>query len=332
MGAAGLALAGGDFYGSPWAWGEAPPDLGRIAYQLGWVKNFQFAGEYIADYRKYFQRFGLQVDLWAGGPTLSPVSMIMAGKALIGDTTPENVANANARGATLKIIGADYQRNLSGIISMAKTPLVTPQDLIGKKIGLQVNNVVNWHTFLKVNKMDPASIHVVPVQFDLSPLITGEVAGFFGEIDDDAVQLKTKGYDVHMLLFADYGFKMMNAVYIVRADALTDKLKRAQLVAFMKGASLGWQDAIDDPALAAKLTVEVYGQGNGLDLKGQEASSLATNDFMVSADTKAHGLFWMSPTLIAETIETLQAGGVKSSPDMFTNEILEEAYRGKPSA
>ncbi len=56
---------------------------------------------------------------------------------------------------------------------------------------------------------------------------------------------------------------------------------------------------------------------------------MATNEFIVDADTAAHGLFDESD-LHFETITTLAAAaGVKATPDMFTNEIIEEAYEGK---
>jgi ABC-type nitrate/sulfonate/bicarbonate transport system substrate-binding protein len=305
------------------------PSLGKIAYQLSWLKNFQFGGEYIAEQRGYYQRFGLEVELLAGGPSAIVDPMVVSGRVLVGQSHPETMANVVAKGGALKCIGANYQTNVNCIMSLAKSPLVKPADLVGKRIGLQTGNLLVWHVFLKLNKLDPASIHVVPVQFDFSPLITGEVDGFFGYANDDAVQLIAKGIDIHCLLFADYGYRMFTATYAVAADSLTDKVRRAQLVAFMKGEILGWQDAIKDPALAAHLTVDVYGAGNGLDFKSQEMSCVATNRYMANADTQQHGLFWMTPAAVQETIAACAASGITAAPDMFTNEILEEAYGGK---
>jgi ABC-type nitrate/sulfonate/bicarbonate transport system substrate-binding protein len=283
----------------------------------------------VADYRKYYQQCGVVADLIAGGPTINVEPIVVAGKALIGQSMPDFMANAIKRGAALKCIGATYQRNVSGIMAPAHAPLKTPQDMIGKKIGMQTKNLVIWNAFLKLNQIKPESVKTVPVQFDFTPLISGEVDGFFGQVTDDATQLKAKGFDVYCLLFSDFGYKMLAETYMVATDSLTDKTKRAQIVAFMKGDVLGWQDAIKDPALGARLTVDIYGKGNGLDFKAQEASCIVTNDFIVSADTKAHGLFWMSPKSIDETCTTLAAAGVKATPDMFTNEILEEVYQGR---
>jgi ABC-type nitrate/sulfonate/bicarbonate transport system substrate-binding protein len=309
---------------------EAPTTLGRIAYQLSWIKNFQFAGDYIADNKSYYQKFGLEgVDLLAGGPGIIVDPIVVSGKALIGQSAPDFMANAIAHGADLKCVGAGYQRGVDCIISLTKTPLVTPRDMIGKRIGIQIINIVIWHAFLKLNNIAPASITTVPVQFDFTPLLSGEVDGFFGETTDDVTDLQAQGHAVHPLLFTDFGYKMFSATYSVRTDSLSDKTKRAQLVAFMKASALGWNDAIKDPALGAKLTVDVYGNGNGLNPEIEEKSCLAVNPFMTNADTAAHGLFWMSPASVAETITTLAAAGVKATPDMFTNEILEEAYGRK---
>ena len=307
------------------------PSLGRIAYQLSWIKNFQFVGEYIADSRGYFRKFGLEVDLLAGGPGVIVDPMVISGKALVGQSAPDFMTNAISKGASLRCIGTNYQKNNCCIASMAKTPLRTPQEMIGKKIGVQTINLVIWHAFLKLNKIAPGSITLIPVQFDFSPLISGEVDGFFGQVNDDVVHLKMRGYDVHCLLLADFGYQMFNGTYSVLSDSLTDKTKRAQLVAFMKGEVLGWQDAVKDTALGARLTTEVYGKGNGLDPKTEEASCVATNDFMVNADTQQHGLFWMTPSAVEKTIASLEAGGIAATPDLFTNEILEEVYQGKSS-
>jgi ABC-type nitrate/sulfonate/bicarbonate transport system substrate-binding protein len=326
MGATGAGVAlGGAF--APWARADGG-SLGRMTYQLAWIKNFQFAGEYVADYRKYFQEFGLEVDLLSGGPSVFVEATIMSGKALVGQSMPDLFVNANAKGATLKCIASAYATNVGAIISLAKTPMKTPQEMIGKRIGMQITNLVLWHSFLKINKVDPRSLTTVPVQFDFTPLITGEVDGFFGFIVDDAVQLVNKGVDIYCLRYSDFGYNSVSATYEVAAASLTDRTKRAQLVAFMKGSLLGWRDVIRDPAMATGLTVDVYGKGNGLDRKGQAASIAVSNDLMVNAETRKHGLFWMSPEIVDDTIASLAAGGVMATRDMFTNEILEEAYEG----
>lgn len=303
---------------------------GEMAYQLSWIKNFQFAGEYIADSEKYYEDAGLKVDLLAGGPSIAVDAVAESGKALVTQSSPDFTANAVAAGADLKIIGASYQRSPFSIISM-KNPIRTPADLAGKKIGIQAVNQVAWDAFLKINNIDPSTITQVPVQHDLTPLVSGEVDGFWGYSNDDAVQLREQGNDITVMMLADFGYSLPTGTYTVRADTLTDPDKRAKVVAFMKADIRGWQDAIANPEQGAKLAVDVYGKDNGLNLDGQTASCVASNDLMVTDETRANGLFTMSPALRAESLKTLAAGGITASEDLFDMSILDEIYATGPT-
>jgi ABC-type nitrate/sulfonate/bicarbonate transport system substrate-binding protein len=309
----------------------APKDLGKIAYQLGWIKNFQFDGDYIADNKGYYKAAGIEVDLVAGGPNVSVDPVIVSGKALVGNSSPDFTASAVAQGASLKIIGAQYQKSPFAMISRAEKPINTPQDMIGKTVGIQTVNATLWHAFLKLNKMESANIKTVPVTFDFTPLFNGGIDGFFGYSTDDVIHMRSLGHNVTYFLFADYGYKLFTSTYTVARSSLTDPTKRAQIVAFMKGDIKGWQDAVADPALGAQLTVDVYGKGNGLNAAEQTESAKATNDLIVNDVTKQHGLFWMSPETINDTVSSLAASGIKASPDLFTTEILQEVFKGGTS-
>ena len=45
-------------------------DLGTLSYQLMWIKNTEFAGQYVADTNGYYEGFD-KVELIAGGPTVT---------------------------------------------------------------------------------------------------------------------------------------------------------------------------------------------------------------------------------------------------------------------
>jgi hypothetical protein len=97
-------------------------------------------------------------------------------------------------------------------------------------------------------------------------------------------------------------------------------------VAFLAGEIQGWTKATQDPKLGAQLVVDDYGKSDGYTLQGEILASEATNAMSVSADTKAHGLLYMSETGIASTIKTLGPTGVKASANMSDTSILAAAY------
>jgi ABC-type nitrate/sulfonate/bicarbonate transport system substrate-binding protein len=305
------------------------PSVGKVAYQLSWIENFQFAGEYIADTKGYYTAQGVDIALLPGGPSTTVDPIVVAGTALVGNGSPDSMASDNAQGAGLVTIGAQYQKSPFCIISRTSDPIKTPQDMAGKKIGIQSANDTLWNAFLTLSGVSASSFTKVPVQFDVSVLSAGTVDGFFGYSNDDVIHLQSLGVDVTNFLLADYGYKLFTSTYVVKASTLADTQKRAALVAFMKADIHGWQDAVADPVLDAQLTVTKYGKSLGLVQKEQQDSCTATNALMVNADTQAHGLFWMTDEAISATINTLKASGITATPAMFTNEILQEVYQGK---
>jgi ABC-type nitrate/sulfonate/bicarbonate transport system substrate-binding protein len=306
--------------------------LGSIAYQLSWLKNIQFAGSYFADSNGYYKDEGFKnVTLVAGGPNVTVEPQIVAGKQLIGNSSPDFVAAARKEGAPLVIIGAQYQKNPFAIMSMAKTPIRTPQEMIGKRIGVATTNTVIWEAFLKVNKISTSKVTAVPVQFDPIPLTQGDVDGWMSFYIDEPNILRSQGFDVTTFLFDDFNYPLFGQVYVVREDSLKDH--RDQLVAFMRAEIRGWQDALKDPAEGARLAVNVYGKSLGLDLAEQTLEIKDQNALLVSLYTKQKGLLSMSPAKIAQSIKTIAAGGTTGvkAKELFTDEILVDAYGGKTS-
>src|SRR5581483_7545402 len=171
--------------------------------RLAWIKNVEFAGEYLADANGYYKAEGFAgVNLITGGPTATPAETdVVTGKAFAGLTSPDRVGAAIQQGAKIKIIATQYQKNPFAITSMAKSPIKTAQDLIGKKIGVQATNEAIWSAFLKANNIDPKKITKVPVQFDPLPLTTGTVDGWMSYVTNEPNELTLKGFKVDTFLF-----------------------------------------------------------------------------------------------------------------------------------
>jgi ABC-type nitrate/sulfonate/bicarbonate transport system substrate-binding protein len=306
--------------------------IGSGSIRFSWIKNVEFAGSYIADNKGYYKAEGFsEFTLIGGGPTATPAETdVLTGKAMVGISAPDTTAAAILKGGTLKIIGAQYQKNPFAIMSMSKTPIKSAQDMIGKKIGVQATNEAIWAAFLKANKIDPKSITKVPVQFDPLPLTTGTVDGWMSFVTNEPNALKLKGFETTHFLFADQNYPLVSETYVV-ADK-TIKERRAALKAFLRAEIKGWKDSIADPALGAKLTVEIYGKGLGLTLEEQTLESKDGNALIYTEETKKNGLFTMTPELIAANIKTLELAGHKvTAEQIFDFSLLEEVYKEDPS-
>jgi ABC-type nitrate/sulfonate/bicarbonate transport system substrate-binding protein len=308
------------------ATGGAPASLGSMSLQLGWIPGAGYSGSFIADSKGYYSGQGVKVTILPGGPSVSGMPLLISNKVQVAFSDPETVSAAIAQGGDVKIIGAGYQINPACIMSLAAKPITTPADLKGKTIGVGASDDAEWAAFLKVNNIDKSELTTVPAGFDTSPLAAGQWDGYLAYLNNEVPQFAAKGIKTAVLRFADYGMPSFNDVYAVTSASLNDATARKQLVAFMAGEIQGWNVALTDPKLGAELVVDVYGKSDGYTLNGELLASEATNAITVSADTKAHGLMYMSPAGIAGTIKTLALTGVTASESMFDTSILAEAY------
>jgi ABC-type nitrate/sulfonate/bicarbonate transport system substrate-binding protein len=309
--------------------GAGSSGSGKVALQFVFIKNVQFAGSYFADAKGYWKQRGLEVELLPGGPNLTVEPVVESERALVGITHTAQAVKAILNGADLKIIGAGFQKNPFVLISRAAKPIKTPQQLAGKKIGVQALDLPVFTAFLKASNVDKSTFTVVPLQSDPTPLVTGELDGIMGFYSNEPNFLRIKGVEPYTMLLDDFGYPLMEECYIVKQSSLDDATKRKQVVALMQGESLGWTDALADPQAAATLAVTRYGKDLKLDMNQQVMAMKSELDVVQTADTQQHGLFWMSDELIQGTINSLKLGGVEARADMFTRDILGEVYQGK---
>jgi len=338
VGAAGVALAacGGGGSGSAPASGAAsaaPGQYGTLALQLSWIKNIEFAGEFFADSKGYYKAAGFEsVDL-VTGPVDSADALVLAKNVDVGLSAPDATARfITEQGAPLKIIGSTFQKNPFCILSMEEgNPIRTPQDLIGKRVGIQAGtNQQIFAGFLKANGIDPAQVQQVVVQYEPTPLTEKSVDGFMAYTTNEPFIIKADGFTPVTLSFADNGLPLTAETFTVLQETIEND--REKLKAFLKAEIQGWNDAVADPAGSAALAVNTYGKDLGLDIPGQTEQAQAQNELVVSADTKANGLFTLTPALQSEIITALgQIGITTTAEELFDLTLLDEVYKADPS-
>jgi ABC-type nitrate/sulfonate/bicarbonate transport system substrate-binding protein len=303
----------------------------KMGYQLSWLKTVEFAGSYEADSMGYYTANGLDLSLLAGGPNTAVEPVVTQGKALIGTSGLDSTAEAIGKGSPLKVVACLFQKNPFCVVSKATTNIVTPADLLGKKIGVAASNLPAWNAFVKLNKLDTSKITIVPVQFDPTPVSAGQVDGQVVFIDNEVIQLQEKGLKTATLLFEDFNYHLGTDGYIVRADSLTDSKKRAAIVAFLRAEIKGWEYALANPAASTTLTTTKYGKDTGLDYPQQLGEMNAQTPLILTDYTKAHGITAFDSTFTATWLATLAASGITASDSMFDLTILPEVFEGKSS-
>ncbi|MEU5759205.1 ABC transporter substrate-binding protein [Nocardia sp. NPDC047648] len=330
-GAGALAACGGNSGGSSNGTTEDGSKYGSVAVQLSWLKNIEFAGEYFADSKGYFKEAGFgSVDLVAGGAASTSVEAgLDTGKVWLGLSAPQTTAPAILEGLPAKIVATTYQKNPFAIVSAAAKPLESPQDMKGRKIGVQDTNQLIFNALLTANGLKPGDVTVVPAQYDPTPLANGEVDGWVSYVTNEPITLAAKGFQNTHFLFADFDLPLVAETLTV-AQSTIDK-ERDKLKAFLAAEIKGWKDAVADPAESARLAVEVYGKDQKLDPAEQTKEASAQNELVVSADTAANGLLSMTDALIEQNIAALRAAKIDiKAAQLFDLSVLREVYAENP--
>lgn len=296
-----------------------------LTVQLVWLKNVQFGGSYIADKNGYYDRFGVKPNLLAGGPNTVVEPIVVSGKALVGISNPDSVASAVAKGADLEIVAATYLKSPFMVMSLLDTPITSPQEMLGKKIGVPAASTQLWHSFLKANKIDPAQLTTVPVQFDVTPLANKQVDGYLGFITDEPIILEQKGVKTHVMPFEDFNYHLFGDCYVVKKGALEDSAKRRTILGFLKAERKGWQRAVRDPDLAAQLAVDLSGKSLSLALQQQKLESKAQAALVQPPGTSAAGVLIATDALVQRNLDTLNLNpAVPAKKDLFNTALVKE--------
>lgn len=307
----------------------------NVKVQLLWIKNTQFAGLYAADRQGFLKAENLTQELLPGGPQVNAIQSVAGGAAPIGLIGSSHaIIQARSNGIPVKAIAAQYQTGPFGIISLASKPIRSIGDAIGKKIGLQAGARPTFGQILAVNNISPDKITVVPVGIDPTPLVAGQVDGYWGVATGQVLDLKSKGIDTVMLLASDAGLSYYGNVVFVLDSVLSQQ--EDLVVRWLRAAIRGWQYAIEPAHIdeLAKYTVDRSPELK-LNLTVEAAQCAAQVPFVTSALTKAKGLMWLDPNEFGKQIDvnlkSAQITNRVTIDEVVTTRILEKAYGGKTS-
>ncbi|GIG55232.1 ABC transporter substrate-binding protein [Demequina activiva] len=310
---------------------EAMESFGELTVQLSWIKNEEFAGEFFADSKGYYTEAGFETVNLIPGPSTG-VAELVSGQVDVALSDAVSIGSGiGNEGAPLKIIGATYQKNPFTVLSLADGgDIATPEDMIGKRIGVQDSNTALFMALLAANGISEDDLEIVPVQYDPAPLISGEVDGFIAYLTNESLTVAAEGYETTNLPFADNGLPFVAETFTVTDDAIAND--REMLKAFLVAEIKGWTDAVLDPAEGSRLAVEEYGVDLGLNPEvSLQGSITQSEELVVSDETAENGLFTISEALQTETIASLEGAGISVAADqLFDMSLLAEVYEEYP--
>lgn len=294
----------------------------KLRITLGWINNVEFGGYFLADSRGYYKDEGLDIEFLTGGANApSPAQSLAAGNADIGlAPSMADTIVAAQKGSDIKIIGAVFQTNPGGLVSLTKDPVTTPAALAKATVLGQTGTQPSLDAVLSRAGLPPATYKFVPSGFDPSPLVDGQGNVYTCYITNQPTTLETKfglvkDKDYVTTSYSELGLESgYGDVIAVRGEFAA--ANPDAIAGFMRASIRGWQDNAKDPSAAAKLCVENYGADLGLDLQQQIRQNELQLPLIQSAFTEKNGLLNMDLDLLnTKMLPALKAIGVTPLPE-----------------
>jgi ABC-type nitrate/sulfonate/bicarbonate transport system substrate-binding protein len=260
-----------------------------FSQRLSWIKNTEFAGFFVAQEKGYYKDEAINLTINGSAQNLTEVQAVSGKTDLIGLSGGASLMLARAQGIPVKSFGALFQKGPGAFVWLESSGIKSIKDFKGRKVGHQQTARASTEAMLSINGMSIDDVTMIPIGFDLAPLLTGQVDVLTGLVTNQVVLLEQEGHKVGFAPYSDLGFGFYwNTPFVLEE---TFNTKKDLLAAWLRASARGWDYALKNPDEVAKLVVDKYGEG--LDLANQTIE-LKRETPLISTDfTKQRGLFWM---------------------------------------
>jgi NitT/TauT family transport system substrate-binding protein len=230
----------------------------RIKLVLNWKYEGPQGMFFLAQDRGYFKQEGLEVIFDQGNGSGAAVPQVANGAYDMGFGDINALIELAAKKPDEAPVGVFmlYNRPPFTVAVKADSPIKTPADFVGRKLGAPANDgaLKLFPALCATARIDCAKVEIVNMQPTLREqmLMQGQVDGVFGYVTTIRFSAKLSGIDpdkqLRFIKFDDYGMDLYsNAIIVSRKFA---KEHPEAVKGFLAALNHGIKDAIADPQAA----------------------------------------------------------------------------------
>src|SRR5918992_694124 len=109
-----------------------------VNMQLGWLAGNNQLGEVAAKHLGYFEEEKIDLKIQPGGPNIDGIAIVASGRFELGQVSSSpSLMLAASQKIPVKCFAIGAQEHPYAYFTLPKKPVRTPQDLVGKKVGIQ---------------------------------------------------------------------------------------------------------------------------------------------------------------------------------------------------
>jgi len=230
--------------------------LETIRLPMGFIPNIQYAPYYVAVENGYFAEAGYEIEFDYSFET-NGVNLVGINEVPFAVVSGEQVLAARAQGAPVVYVMAWYQDYPVAIVTKTERGITTPQDLVGKQVGLPGlfgANYIGLRAVLSANGIAETDLTLNAIDFtQVENLATDRQDAVVGYISNEPIQLRAQGYDVNVMAVRDYVHLASNGI-ITNETMIANQPERVR--DFIRALQRGLVDTLANPEEAFEISTK----------------------------------------------------------------------------
>lgn len=186
---------------------EVAQPLQHVRLGVGYIPDVQFAPLYVAQEKGYYADEGLEVEIQYGFEN-DFVALAAQGEREFAIASGDQVILARSQGLPITYVMKWYQRYPVALMALRSTGITTPQDLIGKTVGLPGffgASYIGWKALVYAAGIDESKVTVKEIGFtQVAAVQQGLVDAAMVYIANEPNQLRSQGIEVNVIEVSDY--------------------------------------------------------------------------------------------------------------------------------
>ncbi len=260
--------------------------LTRTSEVMNWFAEPEQGGQWDAQMNGYFKAQGLQMTTRQGGPQVSAIPLVAAGKATFGMSSADSILLARKQGIPIVAVFADFQTDPQVLIWHAGQPIKGFQNFNGHPVYVS-SSTPYWQYLLRKYRLTHAQTRTYTGS--LVNFVQNPRAVIQGYVTEEPYTLSHQGVRVHYELIARSGFDPYQNVMFTTEREI--KQHPAVVRAFVKATQMGWENYLAHP-VATDSFMKTYGPD--LIPAAMLYAVRQETPLIRGGEAKAHGIGYMS--------------------------------------
>ncbi len=214
-------------------------NLEKVALQLMWKHQFQFAGYYAAVEKGFYRQAGLDVNIVEAG-TADTVDEVISGKADFGTCNSDLILYRNA-GKPVVVLAVIFQHSPNVLLAGKDAGINNIHDISGKRVMIEPHSA-QLFALMKHEGISTDSIKILPHSYDTKDMIAKKVDAMSAYSTDEPFPLQQAGFDFLEFTPLSGGIDFYGDCFFTSEENI--KKNPARVKAFREASLLGWKYAM----------------------------------------------------------------------------------------